>query len=197
MSELPTGIITVLFSDIQGSTRMLQRLGDRYGELLTEHQRILRAAFAAHRGHEVGTQGDAFFVVFQSALDALQAAAEAQRKLRSHPWGEGEAISVRMGVHTGTPTPVPGDYWGLDIHRAARICSAAHGGQILVSQETHRAAGKQGDLGFWDLGRHRLKDLTEPEHLFQITGHGLESSFPPIQSLETPSNLPALASSFV
>ncbi|MEA2508589.1 MAG: hypothetical protein QOG21_671 [Actinomycetota bacterium] len=198
MSELPTGIVTVLFSDIEGSTRMLQRLGDRYGQVLEEHQRLLRAVIAAHRGHEVSTQGDAFFVAFGSARDAIHAAAEAQRSLARHPWAAGEAISVRIGLHTGTPTPLPGDYWGLDIHRAARICSAAHGGQILVSEETYRAAGEgQPDVDFWDLGRHRLKDLKEPEHLFQVVGDDLASSFPPIQSLETPSNLPALTSSFV
>ncbi|MEA2486225.1 MAG: hypothetical protein QOD46_1336, partial [Actinomycetota bacterium] len=198
MSELPTGIVTVLFSDIEGSTRMLQRLGDRYGELLEEHQRLLRAAFAANDGHEVGTQGDAFFIAFGSARDAIEAAVAAQRALRDHPWREGEAIAVRMGLHTGTPTRVADDYWGLDIHRAARICSAAHGGQVLVSEETHRAAGEgQLDVEFWDLGPHRLKDLKDPEHLFQVVGDGLAASFPPIQSLETPSNLPALTSSFV
>jgi predicted ATPase len=197
MSELPTGIVTVLFSDIQGSTRMLQQLGDRYGELLEEHQRLLRAAFSSHNGHEVGTQGDAFFVAFGSAHDAIEAAVEAQRALGGAVWGQGEAISVRMGIHTGTPTAVSGDYWGLDVHRAARICSAAHGGQILVSAQTRAEAAAETATGFWDLGMHRLKDLTEPEHLFQVVAEGLESAFPPIQSLETPSNLPALASSFV
>jgi predicted ATPase/class 3 adenylate cyclase len=198
MPELPTGIVTVLFSDIEGSTRLLQALGDRYGELLKEHQRLLRQAFQAHNGHEVGTQGDAFFVAFGSAGDALEAAVEAQRALAAYPWKDNEEISVRMGIHTGTPNLVPGDYWGLDIHRAARICSAAHGGQILVSGETHRALPRDGGrIGFWDLGPHRLKDLAEPEHLFQLVADGLASSFPPIQSLETPSNLPAVVSSFV
>jgi predicted ATPase len=199
MSELPTGIVTLLFSDIQGSTRLLQALGDHYGELLEDHRRLLRAAFAAHGGVEVDTEGDSFFVAFGEAPDAVEAAVDAQRALGSFPWEQGAAISVRMGLHTGTPNPVPGNYWGLDVHRAARISSAAHGGQILVSEETLNLAGERGksDYDYWDLGRHHLKDLTEPEHLFQIVGDGLESSFPPIRSLETPSNLPALASSFV
>jgi predicted ATPase/class 3 adenylate cyclase len=198
MSDLPTGKVTVLFSDIEGSTRLLQSLGDRYGELLTEHQRLLRHAFETHRGYEVGTQGDAFFVAFQSAGDALDAAVAAQRALARHPWRDNEKISVRMGIHTGTPNAVGGDYWGLDIHRAARICSAAHGGQILVSEETHQdvqRADRRAD--FWDLGLHRLKDLAQPEHLFQVVADGLDRSFPLIQSLGTPSNLPAVVSSFV
>jgi predicted ATPase/class 3 adenylate cyclase len=199
MSELPRGIVTLLFSDIEGSTRLLQSVGERYGELLREHQRLMRRSFEAHGGREVGTEGDAFFVAFRSAADALNAAVDAQRALQAHPWEGGDAISVRMGLHTGTPNLTVDNYWGLDVHRAARICSAAHGGQILASAEacTEATGGGQTDFDLRDLGWHRLKDLADPEHLFQINVDGLPSSFPPIQSLETPSNLPALASSFV
>jgi predicted ATPase/class 3 adenylate cyclase len=199
MSELPTGVVTLLFSDIEGSTRLLQAVGERYGALLAEHQLLLRRAFEAHAGHEVLTEGDAFFVAFESAQDALQGAVEAQQAMAAQPSKQGEAISVRMGLHTGSPNLVGDDYWGLDVHRAARICSAAHGGQILASAETCAEATSAGTarLDLWDLGWHRLKDLVEPEHLFQINAEGLPSSFPSIQSLETPSNLPALASSFV
>jgi predicted ATPase len=199
MSGLPTGIVTLLFSDIEGSTRLLQAVGERYGGLLAEHQRLLRGAFAAHGGREVGTEGDAFFVAFESAADALRAAVNAQHALAAQPWEAGEAISVRMGLHTGSPNLAGGNYWGLDVHRAARICSAAHGGQILASAEAcaEATAGGEPNFDLWDLGWHRLKDLAEPEHLFQLVDQGLPTAFPPIQSLETPSNLPALASSFV
>src|SRR5204862_2740463 len=131
---LPGGTVTLLFSDIEGSTRLLHALGsERYADALAAHQRLLRAAFQAHGGREVDTQGDAFFVAFPRAVDAVQAAVEAQRALAAHPWPEGAGVRVRMGLHTGEPTPTGERYVGLAVHRAARVGSAGHGGQVLLS----------------------------------------------------------------
>jgi predicted ATPase/class 3 adenylate cyclase len=176
-SDLPSGSVTFLFTDIEGSTRLLHDLGaERYARSLAEHRRVLREAFGAHGGVEVDTQGDAFFVAFADAEEALAAAREAQRALSAHP------IRVRMGVHTGRPLLTDEGYVGVDVHKAARICSAGHGGQILVSEQTKLAVG-DGDLR--PLGLHRLKDLTAPEPLYQIG----EAEFPPLKSLNQ-SNLP-------
>ena len=136
MADLPSGAVTFLFTDIEGSTRLVKLLRERYGEVLQEHQRLLRAAFEAHRGYEVDTQGDSFFVAFSSARDALLAAVEGQRALSSHSWPDGVQIKVRMGLHTGQAIATGGRYTGLAVHRAARIGAAGHGGQILVSQAT-------------------------------------------------------------
>jgi class 3 adenylate cyclase len=136
MPELPTGTVTFLFSDIEGSTRLLQRLGARYADMLAEHQRLLQAAWADHDGVEVVTQGDSFFVVFPRATDALAAAAQAQRALAAHAWPAGGPVRVRMGLHTGVGMLANGHYVGLDVHRAARIAAAGHGGQVLLSQAT-------------------------------------------------------------
>jgi class 3 adenylate cyclase len=134
MSELPSGAVTFLFSDIEGSTRLLKTLRDRYAEVLAEHRRLVRAAIAAHDGHEIDTQGDAFFVAFASAKQAAQCALVVQRALAGHEWPSGSSVRVRMGIHTGHAVPAGGAYTGLAVHRAARICSAAQGGQVLVSQ---------------------------------------------------------------
>ena len=136
MVEPPTGAVTFLFTDIEGSTRLVKQLRERYGAVLADHQRLLREAFDAHRGYEVDTQGDSFFVAFASARDALLAAVEGQRALVSHDWPEGVQIRVRMGLHTGQAVAADGRYTGLAVHRAARIGAAGHGGQILVSQAT-------------------------------------------------------------
>src|SRR5919205_4413438 len=136
MPALPTGTVTLLFTDIEGSTQLLRRLGEAYAGVLGEHQRLLREAFAAHAGHEVDTQGDAFFVAFPRALDAIRAAIDAQHALAAHPWPEGAAVRVRMGLHTGEPTSVGGRYVGLAVHRAARVGAAGHGGQGLLSATT-------------------------------------------------------------
>jgi class 3 adenylate cyclase len=133
MAELPSGTVTFLFTDIEGSTRLLGRLRDRYVGVLAEHQRVLRAAFEEHGGREVHTEGDAFFVAFGRASDAVAAAVSAQRALACRRWVEGVDVRVRMGLHTGEATLQLGDYVGLDVHRAARICSAGHGGQVLIS----------------------------------------------------------------
>src|SRR5215204_2798011 len=155
---LPSGTVTFLFTDIEGSTRLLHELGDGYAAALGEHRRLLRGAFERHGGVEVDTQGDAFFVAFARASDAVAAAAEGQAAL------EGGPIRVRMGLHTGEPAVSDGGYVGIDVHRAARIAAAGHGGQVLVSQATRDLV----DAEVRDLGEHRLKDLSAPERLFQL-----------------------------
>jgi predicted ATPase/class 3 adenylate cyclase len=185
-AQLPTGTVTFLFTDVEGSTKLLQRLGDAvYAEALAEHRRLLRGAFAANEGVEIDTQGDAFFVAFPTAPAALDAARDALEALDAGP------IRVRIGVHTGTPVVTPEGYVGEDVHRAARIAAAGHGGQVLVSAST--AALVPADaFGLQDLGEHRFKDLARPERVYQL---GAER-FPPIRSL-SPSNLPAPATPFV
>src|SRR5579872_5533470 len=186
VSELPTGTITFLFTDIEGSTDLLQRLGPRYAGVLADQRALLRAAFANWNGSEVDTQGDAFFAAFPRAADALACAAEAQVTLAGHDWPEDSAVRVRMGLHTGEPILTGGGYVGLDVHRAARICSAGHGGQILLSQasrdlaETHLPEGAT----LRDLGEHRLKDLQRPEHIYQLVLPHLPAEFPPLKTLD-------------
>ena len=189
---LPQGTVTFLFTDIQGSTKLLRRLGDSYGMVLGTHRTLLRAAFRRNSGREVDTQGDAFFVAFSGAREAVAAACEAQRALLEHPWAHGEPVLVRMGIHTGEPLLIEGHYVGIDVHRAARICGAAHGGQIVVSETTAGIVGQTAsvDLRFADLGRHRLKDLEHPEHLYQVVGDGLLNDFPTLRSLKPPTNVP-------
>ena len=185
MAELPSGTVTFLFSDVEGSTRLLTRLRGRYAEVLGEHQRLLRAAFDAHDGREVHTEGDAFFVAFARASDAIAAAVSAQRALASQRWPEGVDVRVRMGVHTGEAEVRLDDYVGLDVHRAARICAAGHGGQVLISSSTRELVADElpGDVALRDLGEHRLKDLDRPEHLFQVVVGDLPADFPPLASL--------------
>jgi predicted ATPase/class 3 adenylate cyclase len=185
MAELPSGTVTFLFSDVEGSTRLLTRLRGGYAELLAEHQRLLRAAFDEHDGREVHTEGDAFFVAFARASDAVAAAVSAQRAVASQRWPEGVDVRVRMGLHTGEAEVRQRDYVGLDVHRAARICSAGHGGQVLISASTYELVADElpADVGLRDLGEHRLKDLERPEHLFQLVVGGLLADFPPLASL--------------
>jgi class 3 adenylate cyclase len=165
---LPSGTVTLLFSDIEGSTRLLERFGQGYDDVLDEHRRIVRDAVAGHGGQEVRTERDAFFVAFARAGDAVRAAIAAQRGLSQSEWPPGVAVRVRVGVHTGEPRVVGGDYVGIDVHCAARICSAAHGGQVVVSEATEGLlAGQPVDgLGLQDLGEHRLKDLSHPVRLY-------------------------------
>ncbi len=184
MRELPSGTVTFLFTDIEGSTLLLQELGDGYTDALAEHRRVLRDTFNRHGGREVDTQGDAFFIAFGRVADAVAAAEEGQRAL------EAGRIRVRIGIHTGEPTLTREGYVGLDVHRAARICSAAHGGQIVLSEHTRALLGDKFDLE--DLGLHRLKDLAEPVRLFQV-GRG---QFPPVRSLNA-TNLPVQPSPLV
>jgi predicted ATPase/class 3 adenylate cyclase len=187
-SPLPEGTITFLFTDIEGSTRLLQRLRDAYAVALGEHQALLRAAFAAHAGAEVDTQGDAFFVAFTTAPAAVAAAVEATHSLAAHPsWPQGQAVRVRMGLHTGTPQLVGDHYVGLDVHRAARIAAAGHGGQILLSETTRHLVECDLPAGVTlrDLGAHRLKDLQQPERLTQLVLPDLPADFPPLKTLDT------------
>lgn len=187
-----SGVVTLMFTDIEGSTRLLQTLGERYPAVVQQHRDIMRAAFSRWKGYEHGTEGDSFFVVFAAASDALSAIVEAQRALAAHAWPDGCEVRVRAGLHTGEPVVVGGDYFGIDVHRAARIGSAAHGGQVVASKVTiDLCPVLPAGVSVVDLGEHRLKDLDEPEHLFQLAIEGLPSTFPPIKSLETPTNLPA------
>jgi class 3 adenylate cyclase len=200
MTEIPTGTVTLLFTDIEGSTRLLQRLGDRYVEVLAEHRRLLRAAFAQFQGREVDTEGDAFFVAFAKASHAVAAAVAGQRALAGHPWPDGKTVRVRMGIHTGEPTMVAQDYAGLDVHRAARICSAAHGEQVLLSESTRALLGEDlpSEVGLRDLGEHRLKDLTDPQRLYQLIIPGLPADFPALRVAGAHLlSIPAQLSSFV
>jgi YVTN family beta-propeller protein len=187
MVELPGGAVTFLFTDIEGSTQLVKRFREQYAAVLIEHQRLLREAFAKHGGHEIDTQGDAFFVAFASARDAVLAAADAQQALRSHPWPGGGAVKVRMAVHTGQATPTEGRYTGIAVHRAARICAAGHGGQVLVSQAAHELLDEEEDVtfGLRPLGIVALKDLDRPVRLYQLTGNGLAERFPPLRGTES------------
>ena len=184
MPDFPSGTVTFLFTDIEGSTRLVKQLREGYGAVVTEHQRLLRTAFANHGGNEVDTQGDSFFVVFSRARDAVLAAVEAQRALRVQPWPERVEVKVRMGIHTGQAVASDGRYTGLAVHRAARIGAAGHGGQVLVSQATQTLLEDEEEelpLTFRDLGEQRLKDLDRPVRLYQVEGSGLPAEFPPLR----------------
>jgi len=184
MGELPAGTITMLFSDIEGSTALLRRLGDRYADALSAQRSLLRAAFADCGGQEMGTEGDSFFVVFGSAIDAVRCCAAAQRALCSHDWPGGIPVRVRMGLHSGEPVRHEDGYVGLDVHRAARIAAVAHGGQVVLSEATRQLAGSRLPAGasLRDLGLHRLKDIEAPEHIYQLVAAGLPERFPPLKS---------------
>jgi predicted ATPase/class 3 adenylate cyclase len=198
MSELPTGTVTLLFSDVEGSTRHLQHLGVQYQQALADHHRLLREAFARAGGREIDTQGDAFLVVFARARDAVAAAVDGQRALAAHSWPDDRPLRVRMGIHTGEPALTDEGYVGLDMHRAARICTAAHGGQVLLSRTTHDllAADPLPDVHARDLGEHLLKDIQAPERLFSLEADGLPWEFPPPRALDATA-LPVKASSLV
>jgi len=199
-SRLPTGTVTFLFTDIEGSTRLLSALGDQYTPLLAAHDRLLRKAIAGNGGTEVSTEGDAFFAVFPSALGAVAAAAEAQRSLAAAPWPEGRSAKVRMGLHSGEGRLGGDNYVGLDVHRAARIAAAGHGGQILLSEATRALVAQDlpVGLGLRDLGEHRLKDLALPVRISQLQIDGLPSEFPELKTLTArPTNLPMQLTSFV
>ena len=190
---LPAGTVTLLFTDIEGSTNLLQHLGDRYPGVLATHRALLRTAFAAHGGHEVDTQGDAFLVAFGRGTQAVTAAVAAQHALAAYPWPEGGSVRVRMGLHTGEPARTAEGYAGLDVHRGARIAAAGHGGQVLLSQATIELIRHQlaDGLTLRDMGEHRLKDLRHPERLFQLVIAGLPAEFPPLRTLDgRPNNLP-------
>jgi predicted ATPase/class 3 adenylate cyclase len=192
MRGLPTGTVTLLFSDIEGSTALLSRLGDRYAEALSAQRALLRAAFAAGRGRELGTEGDSFFVVFESAGDAVRCCVAAQRALASHDWPGGVAVRVRMGLHSGEPARHEDGYIGMDVHRAARIAATAHGGQVVLSDSTRQLVESRlpAEVSVRDLGWHRLKDIEAPERIYQLVATGLEERFPGLKSLGTQASLP-------
>jgi class 3 adenylate cyclase len=179
MAAYPTGTVTFLFTDIEGSTKLLQQLGDGYAAVVADHRRILRETFGAAGGREVDTQGDAFFYSFQRARDAVRAAVEGQRALAEHDWPHGAEVRVRMGLHTGEPAVGDEGYVGLDVVRAARICSAGHGGQVLLSESTRALVGSDLPEGvsIRDLGEQKLKDV-RAEHLYQLDLGGSPQYFP-------------------
>jgi predicted ATPase/class 3 adenylate cyclase len=191
--ELPSGTVTLLFTDIEGSTAMAERLGNRWPHLLAEHNRIMRESVSAYGGIELGSEGDALFAAFTSAGAAAAAAAAAQRALAAHPWPEDAEIRVRMGLHTGEPTQTADGYVGLDMHRAARVTAAAHGAQVLLSETTRDLLTDAPEgLSFRDLGEHRLKDLSGSQRLHQLCIDGLSQEFPPPRTIEgRVTNLPA------
>src|SRR5918996_385327 len=200
VTQLPTGTVTFLFTDIEGSTLLLRQLGDRYAALLAEHRSIVGRVLAREGGEVIDAKGDSFFAVFASPVAAVRAAIDMQRELASHAWPGGSDVRVRMGLHTGEGTPVGEGYVGLDVHRAARIGDAGHGGQVLLSGATKELVQHTLPEGaeLVDLGDHRLKDMPHAERLYQLSIVGLLTEFPPLRTLDArPNNLPAQMSSFV
>jgi predicted ATPase/class 3 adenylate cyclase len=200
MASLPTGTVTFLFTDIEGSTILVRELGEGFRAVLEAHHETLRRAIAANRGVTVSTEGDAFFAVFSSALDAVRATAAAQRELADAASPAGHAIRVRMGLHTGDGQLGGDNYIGVDVNRAARIAAAGHGGQVLLSAATHALVEPSlpAGLRLRDLGPHRLKDLPAPEHIHQLVIDGLPGDFPPLRSLAgSPTNLVPPATALV
>lgn len=183
MTALPDGTVTFVFTDIEGSTRLLQELGDDYAFVAREHRRIVRGSFAERGGTEVDTQGDAFFFSFGRARDAAAAAIAAQKALAAHEWPAGADVRVRMGLHTGEPNVGDEGYLGLDVVRASRICSAGHGGQILISETTRALLGSQLPDGtiVHDLGEQQLKDIAT-EHIYEL---GIDGRPPSLRPLKT------------
>jgi predicted ATPase/class 3 adenylate cyclase len=197
---LPTGTVTFLFTDIEGSTRLMQELGEDYVPLQVVHHELLRNAFRTNDGRELRTEGDSFFCVFASALGACQSAATAQRSFAEHAWPKGGVLRVRVGLHTGEAPLMGDEYIGLDVHHAARIAGAAYGGQVLVSEATRALVGGSlpPELTLRDLGSHRLRDLARTEHLFQLVVQGVPDTFPALRTVDsTPNNLPTQLTSFV
>ena len=192
-AALPAGFVTLLMSDIEGSTALLRRLGDRYRDLLNAVRDIQRAAVSRAKGREIDFRADEFFAVFERAGDALKSAAKMQRALRERDWPEGLDVRIRIGIHSGRPTLTDAGYIGLAVHAAARVCAAAHGGQILISGAAREAVGSPAPEGlrFRDLGRHRLQGLPDREALYQIMGKGLRASFPPPRTKGSPRQRPA------
>ena len=199
MRDTPSSELTMLFTDIEGSTRLLNRLGPAYADVLAVQRRILRTAFERAGGHEMGTEGDSFFVVFESAGDAVAAAVEGQRGLHEASWPRDEAVTVRMGLHTGHAEPFEDGLVGLDVHVAARVSATGYGGQVVLSEATASRVGHRLPAGtsLVDLGLHRLKDITDPVHLCQLVVSGLPSTFPPLRSLGAPGSLPVAPTALV
>ncbi|HZB72059.1 MAG TPA: adenylate/guanylate cyclase domain-containing protein [Acidimicrobiales bacterium] len=181
MTERESGL-TFLFTDVEGSTRLLRDLGHTYGLLIRIHRRILQTCSTERGGREMGNEGDAEFFVFRSPDDAVAAAVTAQRKLEQYAWPEGIRLRVRMGLHCGAATVSGGEYVGLAVHEVARICAAAHGGQVICSSAVTDGLDATGDeLSFTDLGAYRLRDIPDPWTLYQVCAPGLEEHFPPLR----------------
>jgi class 3 adenylate cyclase len=180
MATLPSGTVTFVFSDIEGSTALVKRLGDRYGEVLSDHRRLMREALGAHGGVEIDTQGDAFFFAFARARDAVAASVEAQRAHTAHAWPDGVDVRVRMGLHTGEPAVGDEGYHGLDVVRAARLGAAGTGGSVLLSETTRALLGSTLPEGVavHPLGERRLKDLDEPERVYELAIEGVDPTEP-------------------
>jgi class 3 adenylate cyclase len=198
MSTLPGGTVTFVFTDIEGSTRLLQELGDEaYGQVSGDHRRLVRETFGAHGGTEIDTQGDAFFFSFPRARDAVAAAVDAQRALRDHAWPEDKDVLVRVGIHTGEPQVGEEGYLGLDVVRAARISAAGHGGQILISETTRALLGNQLPEGVvvHDLGQQHLKDV-QHEHIYELTIDGGPVSPRPLKTEPAKSSREDMAKRF-
>jgi DNA-binding NarL/FixJ family response regulator/class 3 adenylate cyclase len=184
MAELPTGTVTFLFTDVEGSTGLVGRLGDEYGKVMADQRRLLRAAIEDSGGHEIDQRGDEVFAAFQRTRDAIEAALRMQRDLAAHPWPENATVRVRIGIHTGEPILGESGYEGLDVHRVARISSVGHGGQVLLSQTTRNLleSGQVPEAEFQDLGEHELRGLPRPERIFQLVAPGLAAEFPPLRT---------------
>jgi class 3 adenylate cyclase/ActR/RegA family two-component response regulator len=183
MPGLPTGTATFLFTDLESSTQLAHRLAERWEEALMEHRGLVRSAISEHAGSEIDSRGDEFFVAFEDPAAAVDAAALVQRSMADHDWPEGGDLRVRMGMHTGQAIYADRDYLGVDVHRAARICFAGHGGQILMSAATHSFLPE--DVVCRDLGTYRLRGLPEPERIYQLVAPGLVHDFPPLRSEAT------------
>lgn len=198
MAALPSGTVTFVFTDIEGSTALLKRLGDRYGDVLSEHRRIIRETFGAANGTEIDTQGDAFFFAFPSARDAVSAAVEGQRAHAAHEWPDDSAVRVRMGLHTGEPALGEEGYLGLDVVRAARICTVARGGTVLLSESTRALIGATlpDGVAMFPRGERHLKDIDEPERVYELDIEGVAPAEAPVEAPreapdETPTEEPA------
>ena len=196
-SALPSGTVTFVFTDIEGSTKLLQELGDEFAEVSRDHRRIIREAFGAHDGTEIDTQGDSFFFSFRRARDAVAAAVDAQRALDEHAWPHGKTVRVRMGLHTGEPTVGDEGYLGLDVVRAARISAAGNGGQILLSETTRALLGNDlpDNVSIHDLGKRNLKDI-QHEQLYELSLDGRPAVTAPLKTDAVDSRTDAMAKRF-
>ena len=188
MPPLPSGTVTFVFSDVEGSTALLKQLGDRYDDVISTHRRLMREPFTEHGGVEIDTQGDAFFFAFPRARDAITAAVEAQRAHARHDWPDGVDVRVRMGLHTGEPALGSEGYLGLDVVRAARLCTAGSGGHVLLSETTRALVGSTLPEGvsIFPLGERRLKDIDEPERVFELEIEGAAQPEAPAQEAAHP-----------
>jgi class 3 adenylate cyclase len=187
MTALPSGTVTFAFSDVEGSTRLLKRLGERYGEVIAEHRRIVRETFGAHGGAEIDTQGDSFFYAFARARDAVAAAVAVQRSHADHPWPDDEPVRVRIGLHTGEPAVGAEGYLGVDVVRAARLAATGQGGSVLLSEPTRALLGSSlpDGVSVHPLGERRLKDIDEPERIYELEIEGVEQTEGPLPATST------------